>query len=218
MAYPHNKMILSGSLPGGERWSCGVAYDKPAGLADPLTSYNSLLSWIEDDIIPALDKTEINALKALLSSQGRIDTVRTEYREGTELVQAAQVELGSPVAGTGTMTKVFQTAVVCSLLTGRPGRSYRGRVYWPALGAVINQTTGRLQTPSAQGVADAMAFLLTDVGDLSLEADLRPGVYSAVKDEFTYVNSISVGDVLDTQRRRRDTLVEARSSATIATA
>lgn len=216
MANQHNRMILAGSLPGGEVWSVGCAYKREDVITDNvIRDYEALLDQANEvwDIIAAWPTS--HPLRRLLSTGGSIQTVRWEYLDGQTLEQAAEVSR-TPVVGDGNMTKVFQTSLVFSLLSGRPGRSYRGRMYWPGLGAAISFSTGRLSTPTAQQAADAMSVFLKDAGRRGGgQPDVDPVIYSPKLDIVTPVTQVEVGDVLDTQRRRRDALVEARFTSDI---
>ena len=116
------------------------------------------------------------------------------------------------ISGSSTVEQVPQVATVFSLLTGIPGGSYRGRMYWPAVGASTN-TSGKLALPSQSNVNNVAALL-------EALAQLYPGssptqlaVASKAQDAVTEVTSIRWGDVADTQRRRRDALVETYYSA-----
>lgn len=216
MPNEHNRMIISGTLPEGEVWSCSVAYKREeTGDDNVIRDYDGLRDQAEVtwDLLDVLMDT--GALAALLSSSAAINKVRWEYRNGTTLEQAAEWT-ATPLPGQGTMTKVFQTSLVFSLLTGRPGRSYRGRIFWPALGATISSSTGRLTGPTIGEAASEMAAFLKDAGRRGgLQPDVDPVVYSTLLDVVTPVTSVSVGNILDTQRRRRDSLVEGRATAAI---
>lgn len=212
MAVAHNRIRIQGSLPTGEVWSVNPAFTDDGG---PLVvDYSVLLEWAQN--IAALNASQImpTALRSLISSAATVSSIRVEYRNSAgELGQAAEHTLTSPIAGTGTPTKPFQTSLVSSLLTGRPGRSYRGRLYWPALAAAISTSTLRLTNPSTAGAVAAITEFLTQV------ADAVPAPFSSqlvvVSDKLsvaTPVTSVVVGDVLDVQRRRRDTLQEATAS------
>lgn len=215
MATQYNKMTVSGTLPSGEVWSCGAAYKREDLIQDNvIRDYEGLLDQANVAWGVIRDWESTDPLRTLLSVGGAINKVRWEYRDGPELIQAAEVT-GTPVAGFGAMTKTFQTSLVFSLLTGRAGRSYRGRIYWPALGAVI-EADGRVQTSRIQNAANQMAEFLKDAGRRGGgQPDVDPGVYSSTLDVWTPIESVEVGNVLDTQRRRRDSLIEARVSAEI---
>lgn len=211
-----NRIRLDGSLPTGERWS--THFDVVFGDMDPpsgaVVFYEDLLTWAQT-IAGDTFWTTNGPIRSLLSTVGVVNAVRVELINDGNLAEVAQVD-GLTYAGQGTMTKTFQDSVCVSLLTGRPGRSYRGRQYWPALGAAISTTTGRLAGPTpanvAQDVKD-LADMIIDAAPSSFQGHLA--VYSPKLNVVTPVTQISVGDVIDTQRRRRDTLVEARSVVNI---
>ena len=212
MPVAHNRVRIQGSLPGGEVWSVNPAFTDDGG---PLVvDYSVLLGWATN--IAALNASGImpTTLRSLISSAATISSIRCEYRNSAgQLGQAAEFTLNTPVAGTGTPTKPFQTSLVSSLLTGRPGRSYRGRLYWPALAAAISTSTLRVTNPSIAGAAAASAEFLTQIaGAVPAPFATRLVVVSDKLSVATPVTSVVVGDVLDVQRRRRDTLQEASAT------
>lgn len=208
----HNVVRIQGAMPGGEVWSVNPRFYSAA--SGPVIDYEELLMWANEvgDIVTNLP--ENGSLKQFLSSVASITSVRVESisPSGT-LVQAAEWVPSIGVTGTGLGNKPFQTAVVASLLTGRPGRSFRGRLYWPALNVTLSGTTLRLSAGQGQAFANAMAEFLTDISAASpADPSLTLSVVSQTLNVATPVNLISVGDVLDVQRRRRDSLLELRSS------
>lgn len=207
----YNRLILSGTLFQSERWSVGIAYKRIFGGAPDavLEDYDELLDWAQRVRDVKFETgTPGRALLGYIGNIGSLDTVRTEYRESGVLLQAAEAT-GVPIPGTGTATRPPQVAVVCSLLTGRPGRSYRGRIYWPATAGPTLGTNGMMAPSLAVTMAGQFAEALPQFGERSFGYDLMPGVYSPKLDEFTVVSSVSVGTALDTQRRRRDAFVES---------
>lgn len=210
----HNVVRIAGLMPGGEVWSVNPRYLSPG--AGPVLDYDELLEWAE--AIGTLTQALVAGapLRQLLSTAASITSVRVEYITASGLMgQAAEWVPALPVAGGGSPTKPFQSAIVGSLLTGRPGRSFRGRLYWPALNISLNTTTLRIESGVAQGYANALADYLTDIGNAAPNGDPAAlVVVSQTRDVATPVTSISVGNVLDVQRRRRDALEELRVSQT----
>lgn len=212
MPVAHNVVRILGELPGGEVWSVNPKYGPgPAGLK---TSYEELLAWAEgivglndDLILPA-------SLRSLISSAASISSIRCEYRGSNgDLVQAAEAVPTSPVPGTGSANKPFQTSLVSSLLTGRPGRSYRGRLYWPAMGAIISFNDLRVPDTNLQQYTEAIGLVLEQIAAIGEpENDATLSVVSETLSVLTPVTQISCGDVLDVQRRRRDSLIEGRAT------
>lgn len=213
MTTASNVVRINGALPGGEVWSVNPRYI--GNFGPDIQSYPDLLSWAT--AIGALNAGNVlpTSLRSLLTTAGAVTSVRVEYRDASDrLQQAAEYVLPSPAAGLGNASKPFQTAVVSSLLTGRPGRSYRGRLYWPALGAVISTSDLRLSDVNAQAICTAVGQFLTAVADAApAGTDMALAVVSQTLSSRSAVTQIQVGDVLDVQRRRRDSLQEGRFSA-----
>lgn len=207
-----NVVRLNGSLPGGEVWSNSLTF--MGNFGPDVTNYADLLTWATN--IGALNSGNVLPanLRGALSTAGAVTSVRVEYRDaGDNLQQAAEYTLAPTVAGTGTATKPFQTSLVCSLLTGRPGRSYRGRIFFPALGVAVSSSTLRVSNTDVLSYLAAFKSFFTGIqGAVPAGFSTTLGVASQVLNLRTAVTSLSVGEVLDVQRRRRDTLVEARES------
>lgn len=207
----YNRFIISGAMPGAERWSCGFTL-KGIRVAAPdfdYESYDDLKEWA-DNAYAAIDSwwtdSPVPLLRSMLSSGVTIDTVRTEYWEDGELAQAAEAD-NVFLAGNGTYTRPNQIALVVTTLTGRPGRSYKGRFYWPAVAGPALSATGRISGTDL--VADSAADLMIIISEETPNGGLTHVVHSPTLDILTPVSAIRVGDVLDTQRRRRDAIAEA---------
>lgn len=135
----------------------------------------------------------------------RATTVTLDEATGTQL-QRRDRDVTRP----GTSEAVclpFQVTPVVSLRTDDASRRGRGRFYAPSL-AVDAQAGGRM-TPTVQSdLATAAAGML-----LALQAaGLTPVLLSRDTLATREITSVDVGDVLDTQRRRRNALIETRVS------
>lgn len=208
----HNVVRIQGTMPGGEVWSVNLRWAQPG---DDLETFEQLSQWASDIGTALVASTTISPLRVAMSAACTINLVRTEFvATGGELVAAADFTLPTPLAGSNTPTKPFQTAIVCSLLTLRPGRSYRGRIYWPALGIAMEASTLRLALGTRTSLLTGFAALFDLIRDAAPAED-QPNliVASATAGVNTQVQQIAVGDVLDTQRRRRDSLQEQYSIA-----
>lgn len=106
-----------------------------------------------------------------------------------------------------------QCAIVVTLRTATLSRRGRGRFYLPPMAGASTTSTGRLSSASqALCVTSLNAFfnaLKTFV------APMTPVVYSPTGRTVATVTSYDLGDVFDTQRRRRNKLVESRVGASI---
>lgn len=132
--------------------------------------------------------------------------------DGTVITTA---EGGSPVPGTGASGTAMpnQLATTVTLRSDLAGRSHRGRFYLPPLQFGAVTTLGRLDT-------DTAAAMLTSLQNAYTAGQDATGVWAAViysrkLHTTTAVVRVEIGDVFDTQRRRRDKLIEVRQSVTI---
>lgn len=115
------------------------------------------------------------------------------------------------LVGTGTDEPLPpQNSVVVSLRTNVPTRAGRGRIFLPSpvTTTVIDQ---RLDS-AAQG--DVLHGALAMLNSMTADG-WTTVIYHRGSDSGDQVVSIDVGDVFDTQRRRRNKLVETRVSATL---
>lgn len=207
------KVVLSGTLgtAGVERWACGLHF--AGGSAIGPTDLNAVAQAIGARISTDWSTT-LAPLRNLLSTAGTLARVQV-YNYGSTGPATAMGDRVLPIALTGNGTPACppQVAVVCTLLTGQAGKSYRGRIYWPALNGAMNAA---LEGGSPTTAAPAFAQLLNGIAqDINGFGAYEPVVYSPTLDAVTNVTQVRVGNRLDTQRRRRDDLIEAYTYATL---
>lgn len=216
MAY--TRVIVKGSLGGVEEWSTGASFSFFASVFSGFnqTQCESIVQRLLTNIPLASWPT---ALRNLLAVGNSITGWRVETHQEDESISAvAENNYAVPVAGLTTPTKTPQDAVVISLRSGTPGARGRGRMYWPALGANLGATF-KLTSPTPGAIAADARTLLKLIGDQlnaelaanSIVATVELAVRSQVSHDNNPVIRLQVGDVLDTQRRRRDALAEAYS-------
>jgi hypothetical protein len=140
---------------------------------------------------------------------------RVEARDVTGTLES-QAEFVRPTASNGTSAIIhpFQTAWVISLRTFGVGARYRGRLYWPATGQALGASDYRVSAANAGAfLAGAKTYLSAMEAVIKATLpDANLTVWSRQYAQFRDISSLQVGNVLDTQRRRRDTLIEAYSS------
>lgn len=218
----HIRIRVGGTLYNDASWSIGVNFARPGlfggvGLGEPLVQDS--LEGIRD-AVRALNDGNIfpGALRTPLSTSGAIKSIRVS-RIGTDGKEVAvALQEGFVVLGTGEPMHSAQTAIALSLRTGRPGASYRGRVYLPGLRMPLS--AGRIDGGNRTTLVEGFAQWLRDVagslpgGILDL-VELDPVVVSSVKEVATPVTTVAVGDRLDTQRRRAEGQDEAYSVAPV---
>lgn len=214
MAY--TRVIVQGSFSGVETWSSGVNFSFFASVFGGFsqTQCESIVQRLITNIPLA---TWPAALRALLSTTGSITGWRVETHQEDESISAvAENNYAAAIAGTGGATKSPQDCVVFSLRSGTPGARGRGRMYWPALGCTLGAGF-KISAPTPLAIAGDAKALLKLIGDQlnaelaanSVAATVELAVRSQVGHENNPVIRVQVGDVLDTQRRRRDALVES---------
>ena len=116
-------------------------------------------------------------------------------------VQTAEVLVGTDA----TATLPPQCSIVVSLRTALFDRTGRGRFYLPAFGADV-LAAGRLPVANRLQVATAAQKMVQSLNG----AGYTVCVYHRKTKTHDNVTKVSVGDVYDTQRRRRDKLIESR--------
>lgn len=211
----YQKTILQGNLGSAENWSISLSWRNfelfPAVMTQEMVESLALR------LVTNIGATQFGTyLRTLLSTSATITGWRVEQRdEGEELTNVGEAAYATPVAGTGSPSKSPQDALVVSLRTTTPGARGRGRVYWPALGAALGADFA-LTAPGSQQVVDAAASLFDLIGDQinaewaanSIAVTTELAVRSVTDHQSRKVVRLQVGNRLDTQRRRRDRLVE----------
>jgi len=204
------RVILSGTSPApGEVWSTGVSLQ---GVAPAMTQ-EEITEWATN-IATALNAyTSANPLVSLLSSGGSMNTVRCELRDAAteELIRAGEAAIPTGLQGSTAANKVLQASVVFSLRTAVPGRSYRGRCYWPAWNFSPSAQL-LFVTSTLPGYLTAFADLIELINAQAIVVDPSFAVILVVRSRLLHVSTpvtaLAVGDVPDTQRRRRDAVNE----------
>lgn len=214
MAYanPHLLLAFSGTLPGSEVWSCGIRAKSTLG-------YNQA----EADALGAAVVAAWSTFWAV--SANAIGTTAFFDKLALRALDETGVTLDlneyfpvAPVAGASTVSKPNQCAIVVTTLTNTPSRRGRGRFYIPSLGT-STMSAGRMAVTQRDSIAttaktclDAINSALTTfeaTAELAVESNVGAGQESAI-------TGLRVGDVIDTQRRRRDGLVESYTSRALA--
>lgn len=186
---------LEGTFP-GEVWSFGIYTDSNLSVAASQSAWMTGITnfWAE---ATALFSADVAATRAV--------TVELDPATGKQLTGAENTR--ADVGTSAAETLPFQCAPVVSLRTATLSRAGRGRFYAPSL-AVDQVAGGRLLTAARDSLADAGLALVQGL----TAAGGNVVIYHRSLGTTTPVTSLDVGDVIDTQRRRRNQLVEARTS------
>lgn len=221
MVIPHALLRIGGSLYTDEsNWSVGIRLVPQDPLGGPVT--DGIQKSLEDfrDAVRALNGTLVITprMRAFLSTEGQLEYIRTSYvgADGRETAVAI-TNLAQPIPGTGQWQHDSQTCVCISLLSNLPGASNRGRFYWPALNADLDNT-GRIVNGARDALVNEVAGWVADVGNSGdgFLVKMIPSIVSTTKGTARAIQSVRVGNRLDVQRRRADGQKESYGSALVA--
>lgn len=206
------RVSILGTTVGGEVWSVNPVFD-PSG---EFPGWNQSTADAAAAAIGAISPG--TSLLTLMSPAMSLTGCRLEVREDSDdsLIGIAEYTRPSPIVGAGLARMAAQAAVVVSVRTDTPGGSGRGRIYWPAPGGTLS-TSLRLSTPTPTAtLADMKTYLLAIRSALATAWTLI-GFDLAVRSKTTHTTPhatrLQLGDIVDTQRRRRDNLPESYVSS-----
>lgn len=204
------RVSIKGDMPGGEVWSVNPCWEINGAGGDPVSPATALTiaTNLNNVTVPA-------ALTSMMAPTTRVTGYRVESRalDGT-LESQAEFTRPTPVPGVGSGVLPYGSALVLSLRTPGVGGSARGRMYWPATGALLFSTNYRLSTPApATVLAGFKTFLLgIEAVIVAQLPNANLTVWSRTTENFHNVNALRLGDVIDSQRRRRDAILESYSA------
>lgn len=212
-----NIVTVKGTAPQGEVWSSGFAVGDAAGaVTDDVAELQEWCTAVAALWSDANTNEWSATLANMLAAGWAISSLRIDARaSATETTAAAEAAISIPGSlPSGVLPR--QTAVVASLRTARVGRSYRGRMYWPAPSAALEADTLRFSTQYCTDFGNAISDMFSATTAAAPTEAAFPMVWSRKTNTVEAVTLIEVGDVPDTQRRRRDRLTEARVAIPIA--
>jgi len=208
------RVVWNGRIGTAEEFSVGASFtidndvenwDQPSAIA--------IVAAIQAIPTPAalLDCFPISVALTGVRLEGHADTGAT--------IGAAEAGYAPERTGTGIgAPHPPQTALVLSMKSSTTGQSGRGRLYWPAMSVELNSAF-QVSDPSNTALVTAFASYLSDVSDaIQANAGLFPwttvslAVASPTLGTQAPVSRLEVGNILDTQRRRRNNLVEQRAT------
>lgn len=192
-------MVASGTTP-GESWSFTLHAEGSLSTADAATAFGDALTaaWAG-----GMDDVTTADVDCTLASVAALDPATDGQLTRVEVVLA----LTGVAAGE---MLPYQCATVISLLTDSATRHGRGRFYLPPL--ATGTVDGGLISAATITSLDTAWTAFFD----SLNTDgLNPVVRNRTGHISTPVTSARVGNVFDTQRRRRNKLVEVYTAIAV---
>lgn len=210
-------VTLSGQmLNGAEEWQTGFWMGYSEGPADVPTQ--GFVDAVRDAWIPFFNGTE--------------NAISTAY--SFTQVKAARVNIGGLYDGSGVVVSNPGTAVVgtrggsplppqCALvatLIGGSGKGLagKGRMYLPGVVDAVD-ATGHINSIVAQNIADNLAAFFDSVNStigapgVAINASKGHSKLAGIGARNVPINGVRVGNVYDTQRRRRNALAETYFNA-----
>jgi len=194
-------------------WTITSTWNADLGIAEEI----NVDDWLNDQLLPGASD-----FMAANNTSGKVElrSIKVSPINASGLVVEDRTAIGTYVTPpTGIRSDhllPLQTSAVVSWVTPRIGRRGRGRIYLPP--ATTGEVDGDglyLDTRQAGTLAGAVAFLeaiaITPTGGGNHWA--LPIVTGAPWTSYGIIGGVRVGNVLDTQRRRRRQLVETYVSA-----
>lgn len=230
MSYAHavNRVTISGTCFGGaEEWSTGFWMgSEGADAGDPNGAAEAIAGhW---RVFFELAANSISS--GYLTTQVKVAQHIAET-EATDLSMVDFYDVSPVMDGGGTTVSMpAQTSLVLTLTSEiQRGTGSKGRMYLPGVNSSVTGTTGKLLSSF---VLNFSATLKTFADSVNADANVPDSIILASRGTKTtllpggdiiYINphnklvtGLRVGDVYDTQRRRRNGLTEAYSTQVLA--
>lgn len=123
----------------------------------------------------------------------------------------------TPVVGTSTVNVPPQDSIVVTLTTAfSRGLAYKGRIFLPAGFSDVQGSDGRLTSAQTNSIAQRFKTMFEGINGYFDTLDNDPFLVVASNvgaGQTRAVTGVQVGNLVDTQRRRRNRLNEAYSTA-----
>lgn len=198
MAIPANvaRVVIGGSVAGGEEWSTGFWLSSGADA-------QTILNAIDNEAIEPF----WNTIKSFVWDSFHLDYIKVyAYKAGGNVASSMAMKaetLTGTLTGTGSP---FSTALVATLLSAVPGRSGRGRMYLPYHLAFGD--TGHSDGTAPNTLGGAVNTMLSTIRG---NADgLTPVIVSRTHSTATPITAVRMDDLPDSQRRRDESLTATR--------
>lgn len=199
------KVSITGVMPGGEVWSINPVWRMNVqNQAVTVSQCQAIVTAVNAITVPT-------AFRPIFNLTTGITGCRVEARTNEGVLQSlAEGTRASTIFGTGTADHPYQNAIVLSLRSPLAGASGRGRLYMPATGLALNGPTLRPTAATVLAILGGSKAYLGLIGGAvtSIVSDTILAVWSRKLNTTLGVTRVQMGDVVDTQRRRRDSMIE----------
>jgi len=199
------KVSITGAMPSGEVWSINPVWRlNGAPVSVSAAQCTAIVTAVNAITVPT-------GVRNMMSVNTTIVGCRVEARDVDGTLDAlAEGTRALALTGSGSQGHPFQTSAVVSLRSPLAGASGRGRLYIPATGVAVDLSTLRLTSANVTSyLAGIKSYLgLIESAVTSQVPSSILAVWSRTLLTTLGVTRIQMGDVLDTQRRRRDAAIE----------
>lgn len=202
----HYYLQWGGKLPGNEQWSCGLRMASVGGgtpINDP-----GMMPTLVTAVTEYHQRAETNISGAAKLSFVKFNVIGTN---GLYVDQSTQETVVADIGGVGTNAippYPNQVTWAVSLTTGfSRGPAHRGRYYLPLPTANI-ETNGTVGAATAGYLSDSTDTFIAALNAVTTNAKVAVFSRKLGAAAHRLVTGNQVGRVLDTQRRRRRSLLE----------
>lgn len=230
MAYAHavNRVTISGTCFGGaEEWSTGFWMGSetadagdPNGAAEQIAGYwRTYFELAANAVSSGYITTEVKVAQHKAADE-KTDLTKVDFHTVSPLMD-----------GGGTSVALPAQITLCLTLTSeiQRGIAAKGRMYLPGINSAVQGTTGKLLSSTTDTFRTNLKTMFDginadpDIPDRVIlvsrghKTTLVPGgdvIY--IEPQNANVTGLRIGDVYDTQRRRRNGLSEAYSTGVLA--
>jgi len=187
-----------GTVGGGDIWQAGWHAQSDADVFQVATLVAAETPGLVTSIFPASSTWQGVRVAEINEANG--DTVAVAEAALTGISYSSNGALPAEVAECVTIRPVT------GLTTGR--------FYLPPIDNTSCTLAGQMTSTAQTTLADRLqTFFQTDLGGAS--SPLRLGIYSRKTHNYVGATSVQVGNVYDSQRRRRNKLVESRTTRSV---
>lgn len=221
---PHYLLSFGGRLGTDEIWTNTIRLGNNAGvISTPRPTVETILGDMMEQMADVYG--DLGYSSAAYLDWAKLNPIGPDGRYPDDWDTVELFDLG--ITSGNTAQYPFQVAMGVSWQTTRPrGPSSKGRIYVPSPWLPVNPSSGRIESTQLGNVTNNWASLLTqwnllvgqfDDGGNPESQPVRMAVASNVGPAglTSPITSVRIGDVLDTQRRRRNALVEEYESASV---
>ena len=205
-----------GTLSGGEIWSNSLRLaSSDTGPNAPVPVHDTMIEWCNGAAKDAVAAFH-GDFGALISTAAKLTFLKLNVVDmnGRYVEQNTIEHVYSPVVPGTSAANPHPTQVTLAVSTTTEfsrGRGHRGRFYLPMPCQAVDATSGLISALNAASVATAAATFIEALADEPGADVATAGMRVCVMSKTGATNvviGVEVGRVLDTQRRRRNSLPE----------